>query len=145
MTFDPRKQLKAGVVILDPLMTKNSFSFKMEEGGKGSGGHFAWGSYTKGNRYMELHYRWGLGIVRYHLGEHTLDHANYMRLLGTYSQSQWVRVSMDKTLDGFHRLLSDLQNFCQDFLFGNGDEFVVLAKKYAQDSGKFSGFKAVNR
>ena len=145
MIFDPRRQLEAGIAILDPRMTEKGFSFALEGEGAASGGHFACGSYTKGNRRLELHYRWGLGIVRYHIGEHTLEHADYMRLRGTYAQSQWVRVVMDKTLDGFHRLLYDLQNFCRDFLSGSGEKFVALAEKFAQDPAMFSGFKALGR
>jgi len=145
MKFDPRRQLEAGVAILDPLMADKGFSFTPVAAGTGSGGHFACGSYIKGNRRLELHYRWGLGIVRYHIGEHSLDHAHYMRLLGKYSESQWVRVTMDKTLDGFHRLLYDLRNFCQDFLSGNGEEFLSLADRFAQDPGIFSGPNALGR
>jgi len=116
------------VAILDPLMADKGFSFTPEAAGLASGGHFASGVYSKGSRRIELHYRYGLGIVRYHIGEHSLDQGAYMRLLGKYAESQWVRVTMDKTLDGFHRLLYDLQNFCQDFFSGSGEEFLALAE-----------------
>ncbi len=143
MEFDPGKQLEAGVAILDPLMTDNGFTFAYEGAGAASGGRSASGSYSRDDRRLDLHYRWGLGVVRYHIGQHALDHADYMKLLGTYPDSQWVRVAMDKTLDGFHRLLHDLQRFCQDFVSGDGTEFVRLAEKSAEDPKMFSGFRAL--
>lgn len=145
MTFDPKTQLVEGAKILNPRMLASGFTFAPKEAGAASGGPFARGSYTKGDRRLELHYRWGLGIVRYHIGEHALDHDVYMRLLGVYPQSQWVRVKMDKTLDGFHRLLFDLEHFCHDFLQGSGEGFVALAEKFAEDPGMFSGFDALSR
>lgn len=145
MTFDPKTQLLEGAKILSPRMLASGFTFAPEEAGPASGGAFARGSYTKGDRRLELHYRWGLGIVRYHIAEHALDHDVYMRLLGVYPQSQWVRVKMDKTIDGFRRLLFDLEHFCHDFLQGPGEHFVELADKFAQDPEMFSGLKGLGR
>ena len=65
MIVDPIARLREGTTILDPLLNEHGFNFVMTSAGKGSGGHFAVGEYRRGERRLELHYRWGLGIVCY--------------------------------------------------------------------------------
>lgn len=145
MAFDPKEQLLAGVEILNPFMRSQGFRFALDRVGNASGGRVAVGAYARKERRLELHYRYGLGIVRYRIGTHALGHAVYIRLLGVSAESQWVRVAMDQTLEGFHRLLHDLRHFCDDFLAGSGEQFIMLAEQFARNPRMFSGFGALDR
>ncbi len=143
MTFDPAKQLVDGAKILDPVLSPHGFVFTLGATGKGSGGHFASGSYRRDDRVLELHYRWGLGVVLYRIGDAELHHNIYMKLLGVAAQSEFMRSALDKTLDGFTRLKADLERFAGDFLSGDGTQFLELARRFKDHPGMFSGFKAI--
>ncbi len=144
MTRVPTEQLLEGVGILDPLLTGCGFVFRLDRAGRGSGGTFAAGRYERGDRFMELHYRWGLGLVVYHVAGATRDHNTYMKLLGVFRDSAYAAVALDGTSDGFHRLLADLERFGQDFLSGDGQQFQKLARQFAADPRMFSGFRAMD-
>src|SRR6266404_602801 len=58
---DPKRQLLAGVRILDEVMRRHGFEFGFENEGRGSGGRFANGSYYRDDRRLELHFRGSLG------------------------------------------------------------------------------------
>lgn len=62
----PREVLERGVAILDSVLAPAGFRFVLREEGRGSGGDFAWGEYVRGERRLELHYRYSLGNVVYH-------------------------------------------------------------------------------
>ena len=145
MNIDPVKQLREGARILDPLMNAHGFTFSMDATGKGSGGHFAQGSYRHENRRLELHYRFGLGVVIYHMGEFSLEHGDYMRLLGVHKDSKFCSASLDTTLDGFSRLKEDLECLCTDFLAGDGKPFIILAENLRNDPNMFKGLKAAGK
>lgn len=145
MGFDPTKQLVAGSKILDPVMNAFGFVFCLNEAGEGSGGHFARGCYRKGNRVLDLHYRWGLGIVTYRIGDEELDHNTYMKLLGVAALSEFMQSKLDRTLDGFHKLVADLERFGADFLNGDGSQFRSLAEQFRKKPDMFSGFKGLAR
>jgi len=126
MTFSsPRANniLLKGVEILDPIMKRHGFEFVLGKAGRGSGGNFATGKYVKGNRILEIHFRHTLGLVTYHIGRDSLRHEIYMRaLLGKNGSNRYPCFS-DDPLDGFRALRSDLENYCSDFLEGNGERF----------------------
>jgi hypothetical protein len=128
MNIDPREKLLEGSKILDPMLEKHGFHFGVTTTGKGSGGNFATGVYVSGERRLELHYRYGLGIVRYHIGELELDHLQYMKLLGVYMDCRFASTQLDGGLDGFERLRDDLELYCGDFLYGDGRQFCSLAR-----------------
>jgi hypothetical protein len=57
--------LAGGIKILDGLMAAHGFAFVAKASGRGSGGEFASGEFCRGNRALELHFRYSLGLVRY--------------------------------------------------------------------------------
>jgi hypothetical protein len=136
--MDPHEILRNGHQILDAVLLGQGFTFNETEGGKSSGGHFASGKYEKGNRNLELHFRWSLGLVRYHIGDLSLSHENYMcALLGPSGGNKYPGFSEDP-LDAFRDLAYDLGRFCGDFLAGPGEEFarcVKIAKNLETRSG----------
>jgi len=65
------------------------FQFVFEKTGSSSGGRFAFGRYVRGDRSLELHFRFTLGLVTYQIGDASLDHESYMRALGVYGQNAY--------------------------------------------------------
>jgi hypothetical protein len=100
------------------------------------------GTYVNGDRSLEFHFRFSLGLVTYHFGEISLDHESYMQaLLGTNAGNRYPGFSEDP-LDAFKGLAYDLENFATAFLSGNFKEFsrCVIA---AKEQKKISGFKRI--
>lgn len=137
--MDPEILLQKSREILDPILQKYNFIFQMEGSGKSSGGTFAYASYVKGDRKLELHFRFSLGLVTYHINKYKLPHDIYMKFLGVHNKSLYPGFS-NEPLDGFRHLKHDLENFCSDFLIGDGRKFKDFAKEYNNDPNKFKGF-----
>jgi hypothetical protein len=135
---NPKSQLLAGVEILDPVLEPHGFLFNLENHAKGSGGWFAAGSYTKENRRLELHFRYSLGLVTYHIGQDSLDHEAYMRLLGVYGLNQYPDFP-GKPLESFHHLAADIEKYCGDFTSGDGGQFRSFAAIFRRGPTMFKG------
>jgi 1-acyl-sn-glycerol-3-phosphate acyltransferase len=118
--------LRAGVKIIEPIMNPYGFHFIFHRAGSSSGGNFASGYFVNGKRRLEFHFRQTLGLVTYHVGDKSLSHKNYMRLLGV--NGAYPDFPKDP-LDSFHSLASDLQNYCSDFLAGDGTQFLRFASE----------------
>jgi hypothetical protein len=122
----PQSLLRAGCDILDPVLKPLGFRFTPENAGMGSGGPFASGTYSRGDRSLELHFRHSLGLVNYHIGDSALDHETYMRLLGVRDKCSYPDFPK-MPLDSFRSLANDLKQYCSDFLTGAGDQFHHLS------------------
>ena len=134
----PKNKLLAGSEILAPVLRPYGFVFKLEAHDKGSGGPFASGAFSKDNRRMELHFRHSLGMVSYHIGQASLDHETYMRLLGVYGRNQYPDFPQDPT-ESFHHLAADVQEYCENFISGDGEQFRSLAMAFKKDPSMFRG------
>lgn len=133
--INPRELLHAGCEILNPIMTRHGFRFIKGLSGKGSGGNFARGEYVRDKRALELHFRYSLGLVAYHLGTSAVSHLSYMReLLGDAGGNKYPGFS-DDPLDGFRHLAFDLENFASDFLSGSGEVLVRVSQKESEHIG----------
>jgi hypothetical protein len=131
MKDDPTEILNQGRVIIDPVLHRQGFSFIAGPPGRGSGGPYASGTYVNGERRLEVHYRFSLGLVTYHFGGESIDHESYMRaLLGPKGGNRYPSFS-DEPLDAFEGLAYDLENYATAFLKGDFDGFVrcVMAAK----------------
>jgi len=113
----PKDALAEGAKILEPALSPYGFRFRFRESGKGSGGNFASGAFVRGDRQFELHFRWSLGLVRYHVDKASASHESYMRQLGVWDRCQYPGFSDDPN-DAFRGLGHDL-GFAQDFLTGS--------------------------
>lgn len=134
---------RAGSIILDEVMNPHGFFLVEGTSGKSSGGNFASGEYVRGNRRLEIHFRHSLGLVTYHMGDLSLTHESYMRvLLGKNGGNKYPGFS-DDPLDGFRHLSYDLSHFCGDFLEGSGEGFERCVVK-AKEQEKITGFKALS-
>ena len=118
-----REIFSSGRKILDAILVSNGFIFEETASGSSSGGDFVSGRYVRGDRSLEIHFRFSLGLVTYRVRELSTDHESYMRaMLGTRGGNRYPGFS-DDPLDAFRALLFDLEHFCEDFLSGPGEEF----------------------
>lgn len=121
--MDVQPLFTSGVKILDEVLLPHGFVFRQGPVGRGSGGEFASGYYFRAQRKLELHLRHSLGLVTYHVGPISMDHASYMRaLLGPAGGNRYPGYSGDPSQE-FENLRDDLNEFCADFLTGDGDDF----------------------
>jgi hypothetical protein len=126
----PREVLSAGARELDGVLSPHGFVFTFTDEGKGSGGIYASGEYRRGNRRLEIHYRWSLGLVRYHVGKNSLAHAEYVRavraITATSREPSYPGFSSDDALAAFGHLRHDLEGFGELFLRGSDRQFDEL-------------------
>jgi len=138
MSKSPTEYLHAGSAILYPILRTYGFEFQWGHSGASSGGPFASGAYVLGDRKLELHYRHSLGLVTYHFGKLSLDHASYMRsVLGSSGGNHYPGFSKEP-LASFEDLRFDLEHFAGSFLLGNKEEFsrfVNVAKEWNNKQG----------
>lgn len=139
----PAEVLRSGCAILDPVLVEHGFNRISIKSGPGSGGEFARTDYVRGKRRLELHFRYSLGLVTYHLDATRLAHEAYMRaVLGRRGDNQYPGFSEDP-LDGFRHLRHDLEHHCSEFLRGSDSEFErVLTLAAAQ--ARVTGFRAIS-
>jgi hypothetical protein len=120
---DRREILQQGADILAPVLVPHSFRFSIVASGGSSGGAFALGEFVRGDRRMELHFRWSLGLVTYHIGSLSLAHDDYFRaLLGRSRGGHYPGIS-EEPLVAFEALRQDLVDHCSDFISGTGEQF----------------------
>jgi len=134
---------RAGCTILDEVLNRHRFFLIEGLSSESSGGNFASGEYVRDDRRLEIHFRFSVGLVTYHVGSLSLVHDSYMQvLLGKNGGNQYPGFSEDP-LDGFRDLRYDLSHFCEDFLNGSGEEFAGCVKK-ANELAKIKRFKALS-
>jgi hypothetical protein len=104
-------------------MRSHGFVYTQTSVGVGSGGSFASGEFRRGDRRLELHFRYSLGLVTYHMGSASLSHEEYMwSVLRKRWASHYPGFSGD-ALESFRHLLLDLEQYGSDFLVGSDSEF----------------------
>jgi len=129
LSTDARDALKMGSDVISDLMLSHGFVFVLTSTGVGSGGPFATGEFRRGNRILELHFRYSLGLVTYRVGGLELSHEDYMwSVVGQRFATQYPGFSADP-MDGFRRLLVDLSEHCVDFLSGSDSEFIGYVER----------------
>jgi hypothetical protein len=134
--MNPGEILRAGAEILRPVMEPSGFAFVEGPSGGSSGGRFARGDFVRGDRRLELHLRYSLGLVTYHVGPYLAPHEAYMReLLGGRGGNRYPGFS-DDPLDGFRNLAHDLATFAGDFLTGDGGAVMRAALKDAAEGDR---------
>ena len=123
MSATPEEALRQGSELLMPLFAEHGFVCEQSGRGKSSGGPFAYAAFRRGDRRFEFHFRFSLGMVRYHLGSESISHEEYMcSVLGKPNLSHYPSFSNDP-LDAFRHLRNDLQDYCLEFLAGTKEVF----------------------
>jgi hypothetical protein len=142
--MDVSATLQQGVEILAPALTPHGFRFEFRTADKGSGGHFATGEFVRGDRRLELHFRWALGLVTYHLGEEDLAHEDVMRVVLRRVRKNAYPGFSEDPLDGFRHLRHDLEHFAAPFLTGSDAEFKSIVEEARLDPPP-RGLRALDR
>lgn len=141
----PKEVLAEGAAELAKVLEPAGFIFI--EGGEtsGSGGPSASGDFLRDDRRLELHVRSSLGLVRYHFGDYTIEHEDFVRgVRGTEriaGPSQYPGFT-DDPLAGFRHLRADLERFGAVFLTGGAKAFRAL-KKWLDKNPRRSGLAAL--
>jgi hypothetical protein len=139
MEKQPMEILLEGRRAIDPVLTEHGFTFQQGSQGTGSGGKSASRAYVNGNRKLEVHYRFSLGLVTYHFDKTSLDHTSYMGvLLGDKGGNKYPGFS-DDPLAAFESLAYDLEHFATAFLERNFEEFARIVAT-AEEWNKIPGF-----
>jgi hypothetical protein len=141
-TMQPKEILLNGQEILSPYLNQHGFYFSLTSTGIGSGGEFASGIFSKQNRIINLHYRYGLGLVSYQIDKDQLSHEEYLRLTGNFGKNQYPGFSAEK-LKAFENLLYDLMNFCNDFIDGSENIFKEHLLRLRNNPNMFKGLKGI--
>ena len=124
MSTQPEAVLLQGAELLKPLFSSHGFTFVEKGGSTGSGGPFVSAEFKRGDRKFEIHYRFSLGMVTYHLASQAISHEQYMcSVLGKPGMSHYPGFSNDP-LDAFRHLRDDLQSYCSEFLEGTNEAFM---------------------
>ena len=124
--------LRKGAQFVQAVLAPHGFNFEIRGTGSSSGGTFAWGEFVRGNRGLELHFRYSLGIVRYHIADQSASHETYMRELGAWADCRYPGFSEDP-MDAFRNLAHDL-TVAEDFLFGTGEVLRIASEKESRQN-----------
>ena len=108
--------------------TIEPFGFFWRPGNEGisCGGDYAMGQFVRNNRCLEIHFRHSLGLVSYALGNRSMTHDAYMRVVVGQSEHNQYPGFSDDPLDGFRHLAHDLSHFCAAFLEGSDADFLRI-------------------
>ncbi len=139
--MSPQDSLTKGRASLDPLLKAAGFTWVDGAVGHGSGGTFASGKYVRGDRELELHFRYSLGLVCYRIGSESVSHEDYIRSLGHSRDAAYPGFAADP-LDAFSGLASDIRRWCSDFLNGDGAS-IGRARRAAAERSRLSGFAKI--
>lgn len=120
--------MAAGNAVLRPVLDPAGYKLAPTDNGRGSGGTFAVARWERGTQYIELHFRWALGIVRYGWGAEAFDHAHILGALGC-TEAAYPGFSNDPT-DGFRHLAVDLAGPLAELIGPTNGRVLELARVY---------------
>lgn len=141
--MNPVDLLHAGAALLAPVLEPAGFAFVEGERGTGSGGAFAVGLFTNGQRQLELHVREALGIVIYRAPKVVVSHDVLMRAAAENRRTAYPGFS-DDPLDSFRHLREDLEAFGGIFLHGTAAALAEQAERGEAIAAKRRGFGALS-
>jgi hypothetical protein len=145
--MDPVSELERGARELAETLSPAGFDFVLLQSGRSSGGTFASGEFCKADRHLELHFRWSLGLVVYHVGADSLAHDDFVRAVqsteGIQGTQEYPGFS-DQPQAAFRGLRADLERFGRVFISGTADEFRALGR-WVNGHPKPTGFGALAR
>jgi hypothetical protein len=103
---DVMATLEAGAKIVGAVIEPHGFVWVPGKTHEGHPGNAARGTFVKGDRQLELGFRWSLGSVTYRIGTTSVTHEALMRYSGHQADAAYPGYSTD-LLDAFRHLASD--------------------------------------
>ena len=140
MIHNPKNILLNGVKILSVYLEPLNFKFQLLETGKSSGGEFASGQFVCGEKVIELHYRFSLGLVKYKIDNLELSHEEYIKLLDRVNESKYPNFS-DNSMDAFNCLKHDLECLLTDFTENDDEIFKQKAPERLKELEQKENFE----
>jgi len=122
--------LDAGSKIVGVVIEPHGFVWTLGKTHQGHPGNAARGAFVKGDRQLELGFRWSLGPVTYRIGTVSVIHEALMKYAGHYAEAEYPGFSTDP-FDAFRHLAGDLKKFGGDFMFGDGETIIAAGKAKA--------------
>jgi hypothetical protein len=119
--------LDAGARIVGVVVEPHGFVWVPGKTHAGHPGNAARGAFVKGDRQLELGFRWSLGPVTYRIGPASVSHEAFMLYAGHHAVAEYPGYSSDP-LEEFRHLARDLQKFGGDFLFGDGASLIAASR-----------------
>jgi hypothetical protein len=103
-------------------------------------GAYLCGRYTRGDRTLELHFSDSLRLVSQRIGGTVVMHDDFMRALVGPSGGRYPGAGAPEIdpLDGFRRLLADLQSHGGEFLRGSARRWRKVAERALLDPRRFT-------
>jgi hypothetical protein len=124
--MSPNAFLEQGARLISSKLEPLGFRFELLSVASGSGGPFAEGVFSRGDRQLILWVRFDrLGGVRYRIGASDFDHETYMRAMGREKEARYPGLPDDDSFGGFRRLLADL-DLCGDVLDGDAESVLEM-------------------
>jgi len=123
--------LERGATIVAPALEPHGFVYAKSCAGMSSGGKFASGIFTRDERHLSLHHRWGLGIVTFGVDQQIVPHEDYISFLGVADRSKLLWTPLTSGLDRYQALRSDIETLCADFTIGDASMLIAAAKDFA--------------
>ena len=138
--MNPKEELINGVKELEPILEPYGFKFVLESEGLSSGGRSACGAFLCGDKRLELHFRYSLGLVSYQIGNIKIDHSDYITAQnGKGSYPGFT----SEPIDAFKHLADDLRKYGEPFLKEDSTKFKEL-EKILKTNPPITGFKALS-
>jgi hypothetical protein len=126
--------LRQGVEILNSVMAPAKFRFEQVHDGT-----YLCGRYTRADRTLELHYSDSLRLVSQRIGDLVVMHDDFMRALVGPAGGRYPGDDHGADpLDGFRRLLADLQSHGDEFLRGSERKWRAVAERALLDPRRFT-------
>ena len=122
--------LDAGSKIVGDVIGTHGFVWAPGKTHTGHPGNAARGAFVRGDRQLELGFRWSLGPVIYRIGTVSVSHETLMKSSGHYAEAEYPGFSTDP-VEAFRHLAGDLQRFGGDFMFGDGATIIAASKAKA--------------
>jgi hypothetical protein len=139
---NPDAFLEEGARLMSPKLEPLGFGFQLTRTASGSGGAFAEGAFSRGDRQLIIWARFDvLHGVRYSIGSETFDHETYMTALGKRDAAQYPGFPSADRFGGFRRLLADLE-LCGDFFDGDSSRLLRLVAAAPQPPEGFAALSS---
>jgi hypothetical protein len=119
--------LDAGARVIGVVVEPHGFVWALGKTYEGHPGNAARGAFVKGDRQLELGFRWSLGPVTYRVGTASVSHEALMKYAGHHADAEYPGYSTEP-LNAFRHLASDIQKFGGDFVFGSGTTIIAASR-----------------